>query len=95
MQQGSDYILGHWDNEDFVSPIEDELKLRQLVALLDRVVDRCLQTLSATSEQLCCLLKSFHSIDYFLRPFGPLQIGGAQKGYTALWRRLLCFIFRA
>ena len=60
-----------------MSPIEDELKLRQLVALLDRVVDRCLQTLSATPEQLCCWLKSFHSMDYFPRPFGPLQTGGA------------------
>ena len=58
--------------QDFVSPVEDELKLRQLVALLDRVVDRCLQTLSATSEQLYCWLKSFYSIDYFPQPFGLL-----------------------
>lgn len=94
-QQGRGYVLGRWDSEDLVSPIEDELKLRQLVALLDRVVDRCLQTLSATSEQLCCWLKSYHQMDYFPRPFGPLQTAGAQRGYTALWKRLLCFVFRA
>jgi hypothetical protein len=38
---GRDYVLGRED-EDFVSPIEDELKLRQLVALLDRVRIGCL-----------------------------------------------------
>lgn len=94
-QLGRDYVLRRQDNKDFISPIKDKLKLCQLVALLDRVVNYYLQTLSITLEQLYYQLKSFYLMNYFLQPFSLLQTSSAQKGYTTLQKYLLYFIFRA
>jgi hypothetical protein len=50
----SDYILGPWAGEHFISHIEEEIKLQQLMQLLDQMFDRCNETTAATTNLLRC-----------------------------------------
>ncbi|KFY28399.1 hypothetical protein V491_00488, partial [Pseudogymnoascus sp. VKM F-3775] len=87
------YILGAWEGTDFVSPVEDELRLCRLLKLLSHVFDRCLQTLKATPEPLCCWLKSYIETTFCSKPFAVLEQQASQQRYLGYWRRFLCFIF--
>ena len=91
----ADYLLGAWEGTDFLSPAEDELKLRQLLRLLGRVFDRCLRTLQATPEPLRCWLKSYAETTFCPRPFTALERQASQRRYISYWSRFLCFVFRA
>ena len=66
-------MLGTWAGEHFVSPVADEVKLRQLVQLLDQMFDRCNQTVAATPHLLRCWLHSYSPDKYFPKPFTLLQ----------------------
>ena len=48
----SDYILGIWAGEQLVSPVADEVKLQQLIRLLDCMFDRCNETVVVTPRLL-------------------------------------------
>jgi hypothetical protein len=91
----ADYLLGAWEGTDFLSPVEDELKLRQLLRLLSHVFDRCLQTLKATPKPLRCWLKSYTEMTFCPRPFTALERQASQRRYLSYWSRFLCFVFRA
>jgi hypothetical protein len=91
----ANYILGTWENQNFLSPLEDELKLRQLVCLLDNVFDRCLQTLSMTPDVFCYWLKSFRPMDFHPKLFTVLETCAGQRRYISYWKRCICFVFRA
>ena len=66
-------MLGTWAGEHFVSPVADEVKLRQLVQLLDQMFDRCNGTVAATPHLLRCWLHSYSPDKYFPKPFTLLQ----------------------
>jgi len=89
-----DYALGYWQGEAIVSRLDWEIKLGQLVGLVDQVFDRCESTLDATPPALCCWLKSFTRHRYYPKPFRPLQ---RQRANTlpAYWKRYICFLFRS
>lgn len=91
----ADYILGAWEGTDFLSPVEDELRLCRLLELLSHVFDRCLQTLKATPEPLRCWLKSYTETTFCPKPFTVLERQASQRTYLGYWRRFLCFVFRA
>ena len=91
----ADYILGAWEGTDFMSPVEDELRLCRLLKLLSHVFDRCLQTLKATPEPLRCWLKSYAETTFCSKPFAVLERQASQRRYLGYWRRFLCFVFRA
>lgn len=90
----ADYILSTWESQDFLSPLEDELKLCQLVCLLDTVFDRCLQTVSTTPDVFCYWLKSFRPMDFHPKLFAVLETDTGQRRYISYWKRFICFIFR-
>jgi hypothetical protein len=50
----SDYILGAWAGDVLKSPLANEVKLLQLVQLLDTLFDRCSATLAGTPQLLRC-----------------------------------------
>jgi hypothetical protein len=90
----SDYMLGAWAGEDFVSPVADEVKLQQLVQLLDQIFDRCNQTVAATPRLLRCWLRSYTQQEYFPKPFTLPRKSRTQKKYRAFWKQFICFAFR-
>jgi hypothetical protein len=52
-----------------VSPVADEVKLQQLIQLLDQMFDRCNQTVVGTPRLLRCWLRSYTQQEYFSKPF--------------------------
>jgi hypothetical protein len=90
-----DYALGYWQGEAIVSRLDWEIKLGQLVGLVDQVFDRCESTLDATPPALCCWLKSFTRHRYYPKPFRPLQRPASKYRYRAYWKRYICFLFRS
>jgi Orsellinic acid/F9775 biosynthesis cluster protein D len=90
----SDYVLGNWAGEQFVSPVADEVKLQQLVQLLDCMFDCCNHTVEATPHLLRCWLHSTKPERYFPKPFGLPQKLKTQQRYRAFWKQFICFAFR-
>jgi hypothetical protein len=64
-----DYILGTWAAEDFVSPVADEVKLQQLVQLLDLMFDRCNETIAATPHLFRCWINTATLEGFWPKPF--------------------------
>lgn len=87
-------MLGVWSGEHFVSPIADEVKLQQLVQLLDQMFDRCNQTVAATPRLLHCWLHSYSQHKYFPKPFTLPRKPKSQQKYQAWWKQFICFAFR-
>lgn len=90
-----DYTLGVWEGSEFLSPAEDELRIRQLLRSLDSVFSRCLRTLETTPELFRCWLQSFSSMDFRPKPFTVLERTASQRRYISYWKQFLCFVFRA
>lgn len=90
-----DYTLGVWEGSEFLSPAEDELRIRQLLRSLDSVFGRCLLTLETTPELFCCWLQSFNNMDFRPKPFTVLERTASQQRYISYWKQFLCFVFRA
>ena len=68
----ADYVLGSWEGHGFLSPVEDEVRLRRLIQSFDAVFQRCLDTLDATPQLLRCWLKTFTLQGFYPKPFKPL-----------------------
>lgn len=90
-----DYTLGVWEGSDFLSPAEDELRIRQLLRSLDSVFGGCLRKLETTPELFCCWLQSFNNMDFRPKPFTALERPASQRRYISYWKQFLCFVFRA
>jgi hypothetical protein len=69
----SDYILGVWAGEQLVSPVADEVKLQRLIGLLDRMFDRCNETVAATPRLLRCWLHTATLEGFWPKPFQLLR----------------------
>lgn len=89
-----DLVLGFWASSQMESPLEDEIKIRAIVDLLDPMFARCLRTLEASSYQVRCWIKSHDIHRFYPYPFKPLQSNASWKAYTGLWRRFLSYVFR-
>ena len=89
-----DLVLGFWANGQIESPLDDEIKIRAIVDLLDPMFERCLRTLEASSYEVRCWIKSHDIHRFYPYPFKPLQSSGSWKVYTRLWRRFLSYVFR-
>jgi hypothetical protein len=77
-----------------VSPVADEVKLRQLVQLLDCMFDRCNETVAATPHLLRCWLHTTTLEGFWPKPFQLLGRPESQRKYWARWKRFICFAFR-
>jgi hypothetical protein len=78
-----DCVLGKRAGADFVSPVADEVKLQQLVCLLDQMFDRCNRTAAVTPRFLRCWLHSYSQHDYFPKPFTLPRKPKTQQKYQA------------
>ena len=90
----SDRILGPFAGEQFLSPVADEVKLRRLVQLLDRMFDRCDETVAATPHLLRCWLHTTTLEGFWPKPFQLLGRPKSQQKYRAHWKQFICFAFR-
>ena len=88
-----DYVLGVWADEPVVSPVEDKVKLYQLVQLLDTVFDCCNATVTATPQLLRCWLHSVKPNQYFRKPFQLPGKHATQQKYRRYWKQFICFAF--
>jgi hypothetical protein len=90
----TEFVLGNWDGEPWVSPLADEVKLQQLVQLLDPMFDRCNDTLASTPRVLRRWIHTNTLNGYWKRPFQLLGRPSTQRRYRALWKQFFCFVFR-
>lgn len=89
-----DYLLGDWAGTRFVSPVADEIRLQQLMQLLDSMFDRCNQTVVATSNLLCCWHHTATLKGYWPKPFKLPGKQETQQRYRSYWKQFICFAFR-
>lgn len=92
--RGQRINLGTYDDTVLCSCEEDERKLALIVSALDRVFDRCEDTVRHTDVSIRCWLRG----QYFDRPYkAPFELVG-RKATTGRYRRLLvkciCFCVR-
>jgi hypothetical protein len=75
--------------------LDNEIKIQQLVRLLDLVFDRCEKTLDSTPHSLLCWLKSYNQHRFYPKPFRLLQKTASKRRYRTYWKRFIYFLFRS
>ncbi|KAJ5052595.1 hypothetical protein J3E74DRAFT_469583 [Bipolaris maydis] len=73
---------------------EDELKLRHIVTTLDRVFDRCEDTVRHTDVSIRCLLRSSYPDRTYKAPFELVGRKATTQGYRRLFKKAVCFCVR-
>jgi hypothetical protein len=79
-----DYLLGFWNGSELRSPVEDEIKIQALLCLLEKMFQRCHETLDSSSHQLRCWVKSFKADVFYPYPLKSLQCQNSRDGYIGL-----------
>ena len=77
-----------------MSPVADEVKLQQLIRLLDCMFDRCNETVAVTPRLLRCWLHTTTLEGFWPKPFQLLGTPKSQQTYRAHWKQFICFAFR-
>lgn len=90
-----DYELGVWNGSLQVSPVEDEIKIRAMLSLVDQMFQRCHETLDATSHRIRCWINTASTDGYYPHPLQGLQKKGSEDRYISLWQCFFCYGFRA
>ena len=94
----SDHFLGQGPSdtdEDLSSPWQDEQKIWCLMGAVDRILDRCEETMRHTSRSLLCWLRSTNPPVCYSKPFTLVALETSTKEYRKLFKRFVVFIFRA
>ncbi|KAH8690376.1 hypothetical protein GQ44DRAFT_744804 [Phaeosphaeriaceae sp. PMI808] len=73
---------------------EDEFKLRHIVTALDRVFDRCEDTVRHTDVSIRCLLRSSYPDRTYKAPFELVGRKATTEGYRRLFKKAVCFCVR-
>ncbi|KAJ6191987.1 hypothetical protein J3E72DRAFT_443135 [Bipolaris maydis] len=73
---------------------EDEFKLRHIVTTLDRVFDRCEDTVRHTDVSIRCLLRSSYPDRTYKAPFELVGRKATTQGYRRLFKKAVCFCVR-
>ncbi|KAJ6267416.1 hypothetical protein PSV08DRAFT_229224 [Bipolaris maydis] len=82
------------DGTAISSSKEDELKLRHIVTTLDRVFDRCEDTVRHTDVSIRCLLRSSYPDRTYKAPFELVGRKATTQGYRRLFKKAVCFCVR-
>jgi hypothetical protein len=90
-----DFPIGHHEGVNLVSKRSDEQKIWQLMAALDRALDRCEETMRRTGHPILCWLNSGSRTRFYQKPFGFLGRAATRQRYRRLFQRIIPFIFRA
>ncbi|EXK78037.1 hypothetical protein FOQG_17267 [Fusarium oxysporum f. sp. raphani 54005] len=86
------YLLGQWQGLDFWSSAETEAQLQVILRGLDLMFDRTRATLDRTPYISRCWLNTYAKDAFW--PHGFRVIPSFKK-YLAIWKRFICFVFRA
>jgi hypothetical protein len=93
--RNGDFVIGEHQGVCLVSCAADELKIRRLMAALDRALDRCEETMRRTGHPILCWLNSGSHNRFDQRPFAFLGKAATRQRYRRLFARFLPFFFRA
>jgi hypothetical protein len=89
-----DFPIGQHDGVNLVSKRSDEQKIWQLMAALDRALDRCEETMRRTGHPILCWLNSGSRTRFYQKPFGFLGRAATRQRYRRLFQRIIPFTFR-
>jgi hypothetical protein len=71
-----------------------EARLRQIVDLMDGVVERCNRTLIATPTTIRAWVLSYNSNRLYGKPLKQLQDQESLHRYVGYWKRFLAYVYR-
>jgi hypothetical protein len=86
--------FGIYDGIAISSSRKDECKLSYLVTALDRVFDRCEDTVRHTDVSIRCLLRSSYPDRTYKAPFELVGRKATTEGYRRLFKKAVCFCVR-
>jgi hypothetical protein len=89
-----DLYLGDYGTIEICSSREDEYRLSLLVAAVDRVFDRCEETVRHTDGSIRCLLRSSYPDRTYKMPFELVGRKATTGGYRRIFKKAVCFCVR-
>jgi hypothetical protein len=93
----SDHFLGQGptnSDEALCSQWQDEQKILCLIGAVDRMLNRCEETMRHTSRSLLCWLRSTKLKACYPKLFTPVALETSRRKYRQLFKRLVAFKFR-
>ncbi|KAG4282249.1 hypothetical protein FPRO04_13325 [Fusarium proliferatum] len=91
---GQPFWIGVHDGEQICSPVKDECKLAFIVQALDRLFDRCADTVMHTDVSVRRWLRGRFSDRPYKAPFELVMRSASESQYRKEFKRCLCFWFR-
>jgi hypothetical protein len=86
--------LGRQVDLELRSRAEDERRLGQIAQAVDRLFDRCEETVKRTGHPILCWLRSRHARSTFSKPFQLVGRPSTRYRYRRLWKRFLWLALR-
>lgn len=91
---GQPFWIGVHDGEQICSPVKDECKLALIVQALDRLFDRCADTVMHTDVSVRRWLRGRFSDRPYKAPFELVMRSASESQYRKEFKRCLWFWFR-
>ncbi|EWY79398.1 hypothetical protein FOYG_17443 [Fusarium oxysporum NRRL 32931] len=91
---GQPFWIGVYDGEQICSPVKDESKLALIVQALDRLFDRCADTVMHTDVSVRRWLRGRFSDRPYKAPFELVMRSASESQYRKEFKRCLCFWLR-
>jgi hypothetical protein len=88
------FPLGFYQGLELQSPVEDELCIQMILNALDRVYDRCEETVELTGQPILCWLRSHHRNQAYRLPFQLVSKSASRLRYRRLSKRFCTFLLR-
>ena len=76
-------------------PQDDEARIGLLMVAVDRMLDRCEETMQHTGRTLLCWLRSIKPQACYPKPFTQVALKSSKKKYRQLLKRFFALAFRA
>ncbi|KAH6970331.1 hypothetical protein DER45DRAFT_601349 [Fusarium avenaceum] len=91
---GQPFWIGVHDGEQICSPVKDECKLALIVQALDRLFDRCADTVMHTDISVRRWLRGRFADRPYKAPFELVMRSASESQYRKEFKRCLCFWLR-
>lgn len=89
-----DSHIGLRGDLDITSPRFNEQRIVRLIDAVDRMFDRCEETMGQTGQPSLRWLRSTTSNQRYRTPFGFMSRNSSRRKYRRCWKRLVAFAFR-